>query len=794
MVMADMFQIETTATVILPGRCRKCENHQLAPPWLLPKGHQQLWKRPDLNMINAYLPMELLREIFLYSIESNQTKSGQLASVCRYWRSVITTIPGIWSTLRVGAWTVKERVTTWLQRAYPKKVIIEVQSDIQSPSNTTPFAALLSALTCTDQWHELTISSFPPEYLASQLGFQTACRMNVLRGLHVAAGCVDSLSFTHLLDLIPTEAPLSELRLYPSFATTHFLQSNWFPVLKNLRVLIVNGRGIQEPFSLLPAFTQLQIFEADHLPLPWYEPNINLPLLCTLQKLQIRASSVQWMAGREFRCLEECVILFPRHWMTVQQHGVQLPSCRKLTYHCYPMTTVQYLHAPQMKLLGLGSNDCKERRVYEHLHYLCTLDETIFKLTTLHLTLQCSEQAFVKVLKYFEHLQELVLSTAHPSSSWKCFLNSLAAKGSTNDQPKWDNWDTSDTWFSSQTWHVNVLPHLKYLGIKCPKGFSPSECLGNYPLFRLIAWTRAQSSSPLEHLKVWEGRGTTEDIVTDYVSSGYLQKYLGVAGKDYDSMVVTGMISQHLEFGHSGNPLFFQLHMTALFGQLQSLTILKPPSPIEIPILPHLEQIKRLSISLGTIPAYPLNIRLPLVHTLQWLYLGFSTTSWMIGRTFEALEECNVYYPKMECEYKGLQADLPVCTKLAWVSSPDIFYGVFCPNGLTVLQNVSENDIPSFEVSANLFSYSSLQTLRIGIRHYSGVDSLIQHIFCDSSEQGVWKNIRRVNMGVYYYLNGGRGLFNEMVGRQQHYAAKGWRKFMVYHTSDYSIIELEALM
>jgi hypothetical protein len=219
--------------------------------------------------------------------------------------------------------------------------------------------------------------------------------------LHVVAGCVRSPSFTHLLDLVPTEAPLSELRLYPSFASAYFLQPHWFPVLQNLTVLIVNGRDIHEPFELLPTFTQLQIFEADHLPLPWYEPNTNLPLLCTLQKLQLRASSVQWMAGRQFPCLEECAILLPHHWEAVQQHGVQLPSCRKLTYHGYPMTTVQYFHVPQMRAMELGSHDCKERRVYQQLRHLCTVDGRISKLTRLHLTLQCSEQAFIKVLKYW---------------------------------------------------------------------------------------------------------------------------------------------------------------------------------------------------------------------------------------------------------------------------------------------------------------------------------------------------------------------------------------------------------
>jgi hypothetical protein len=316
--------------------------------------------------------------------------------------------------------------------------------------------------------------------------------MNVLNMLHVAAGCVNSPSFAHLLNLVPTDAPLSELRLHPSFATNHFLQPHWLPSLQNLTVLILNGRDIYDPFDLLSAFTRLHTFEADHLTLPWYDLDTNLPLLRTLQKLWLRASSIQWMAGRQLPCLAECAILLPRHWEAVQQHEVHLPSCGKFIYHGYPMTTAQYFNVPQMRAMGLGSHDHRKQRVYQQLCHLFTLDGRVSKLTTLHLTLQCNEQVFLKVLKYLGPLQEFVLSIVHPSLFWKNFLESLAATPLIKFWPEWGPWEADhwewEQWYSSQTWHANVLPHLKYLGIQSLE-FASSE--------RGLGWSGANSNPDL---------------------------------------------------------------------------------------------------------------------------------------------------------------------------------------------------------------------------------------------------------------------------------------------------------
>jgi hypothetical protein len=682
-------------------------------------------------------------------------------------------------------------------------IVIDTQGGRQRPSNIQQFTALQDALESTGEWHELTITSFPPEESASQLDFQAAKPMNVLKILYVDAGCVNSPSFTHLLGLVPTGAPLSELGLSALFASAHFLQPHWFTVLQNLTVLIVNGRGIHEPFQLLPAFTQLQRFEADHLSLPIYEPNANLPLLQTLQKLHIRACSVQWMAGREFPCLVECVILLPQYWKPLQQYTVILPSCTKFTFHGYPITTIQYFHVPQMNVMELGSHDCNQQRVYQQLYHLWTLNSSISKLTTLHLTLQCSGRSLIKALKCMGALQKLILCIAYPSPSWEHFLRSLAAKPSTMDMPKLTLLWTQEKWkewTSSQTWHTNVLPSLKYLGIQSPKGFSQSQCLDNLPLLRLVAWTQAQLVPPLQHLNVWEGRGTTDDNVVDYISTGYMEKHLGPLEEGYDWMIVSRMVTQMLCIYGSDTPLF-KLYSTVLFRQLQALVCWGFHGDNHV--LAYLEQIIKLVICSSSIPAYPLDTNLPLVHTLQKLELSNSSFSWMLGRSFKQLKECIIMDPDdtsgdlSKC--KGLQVEMPACTRFEWTWPLVIPFPFFSSPNLQVLiwkpldSGFALNEAVLKSLHDFLLNCSCLQELDIKISHRPGLDSLIQFVFCDAWEQGVWHGIRSVGMSVRFHGSSenkkkkGSHFFNQMVGHQPDYE-KWWKEFKVNMEDEHKVI------
>ena len=438
--------------------------------------------------------------------------------------------------------------------------------------------------------------------------------------------------------------------------------------------------------------------------------------------------------------------------------------------------------------MELKSHDCNEQRVHQHLRHLCTANERISKLTALHLTIHCSEQVLIKVLKYLVPLRELVFSLADLSPSWQDFLASLAAKPSTNEWPTWDRWKSSEQWeqwCSSQTWSVNIFPHLKYLGIQCPTGYSHSECLDDLPLLRLIGWTRSYLTPPLEHLKVWEGRQSMDDIAIDYVSTGCLDKHLGESRKQYDGMIVMGMVAGHLIIHHDDAPLL-QLHSTVLFRQLKHLQF-SCDHDIEIPILPYLEQIKRLEIRGGFFPEYSLKIDLPLTHTVQWLELN-SSVSWVLGRTFKALREIciDMNAPGIQSRHEGLQVDLPACTTLELEGCPMSYLRFFSYSNVQIFRwlqppkhpNWAPFGLAAFNALHDFLStLSCLQTLYISVSQDLGTDPLVHFVFCGALEKGAWRDIRSVEMKIRFNSSSKASDFIDQTVGQQRYG-KWWKTFI----------------
>jgi len=398
----------------------------------------------------------------------------------------------------------------------------------------------------------------------------------------------------------------------------------------------------------------------------------------------------------------------------------------------------------------------------------------------------------MKVLKYLIPLQELVLSIPHPSPSFYIFLESLAAKPSTNEWPEWfssmDYHLGWEEWCSSQTWHANVLPHLKHLHIQCTKGFSQSARLDNFPLLRAIGWTRAYLTPPLEHLKVWEGRGSMDDITVDYTSIRYLDEHLGILSEEIDATIVKAIVTRRLAIAFPDTRLF-PLHSTALFRQLRHLELICN-SNHRISILPYLDQIERLKISHGYISDYSLNLDLPLTHTLQWLELHFSAPFWMLGRTFKALREFTIFGPPDESEnhsrHEGLQADLPACTTLGLFRCPIEYLHFLSCSNVQILR-WSQRSLQTFDLAAFnsfhdfLFTLSCLQNLDIFVPQGLGMDSLIDFVFCEASEHGVWREIRSVEMDIWFNPSSeseASHLFDQTVEYQPRYE-KWWKSFTV---------------
>ena len=238
-----------------------------------------------------------------------------------------------------------------------------------------------------DRWRSIVVaSSLTPEAFGEAVNFQTAKQFEHLTTLELGQRCQGSATLACLLDHISkTAIILSHMRLLTPCAATLFVQPSRSLVLSSLTTLVIDFKGISEPVSILPLLGNLQVFEATNLPLPNYATTISLPFLLTLKQLMLRAVPIQWMAGREFKCLEECTIIHALGQKQIQL-GINMPCCRALVYQGHPVSTLQHFHTPQARKMVLSTHDTRRKRVQRHLG-LFKLDGKLSQLHTLHLTL-----------------------------------------------------------------------------------------------------------------------------------------------------------------------------------------------------------------------------------------------------------------------------------------------------------------------------------------------------------------------------------------------------------------------
>ena len=116
--------------------------------------------------------------------------------------------------------------------------------------------------------------------------------------------------------------------------------------------------------------------------------------------------------------------------------------------------------------------------------------------------------------------------------------------------------------------------------------------------------------------------------------------------------------------------------------------------------------------------------------------------------------------------------------------SSDILRLLSCSN-IQTLRWWQFNPWTTFDLEAfkspydSLFNSPSLQILDIFVPHYLGVDFMIHFVFCGAREQGVWQDIRIVEVRVLFDVTSEVfSFFDKIVGHQQHYE-KWWKEFTV---------------
>jgi hypothetical protein len=470
-----------------------------------------------------------------------------------------------------------------------------------------------------------------------------------LKSVEVSIHCQQSARLNLLLDWIWTRERLElhELKLHPPFASKTFLVQDWSSVHYHLTTLIVNGRELREPVDILPHFKRLELFHAQHLPLPDYEVSTDLPLVQTLRHLHLEATSIQWIGGREFGRLEHCTITLPRRQQTIEPVG--FPACKDLAFDGHPLRTLALIRVFSVETMLIRSHDTDQGRLDAFLAQIQTGGEIFSMIRSLHLGIRCSQRAMVNAFHCMNSLEELTLSLQHPSDIGRALFHALRAKRSL----------LVNSIATQDRWSVDLLPSLTSLRLHYVRGHRSDADYEAVPFVRAVAWSRKQTASPLRELRVWAGTRTA----VDYASTDYFREHLGMEKccHHLDTSVCTSTLTQELTiYRHSWccltKLLGSKLDSSTIFSRLKildiSVDLLSLRRRINLSDLKELRRIKILRVTNVVLDPVPPDTRLPLFQTLREIYLKNVPTAWMSGHIFMNLTTLSIVISVYDARYQ----------------------------------------------------------------------------------------------------------------------------------------------
>jgi hypothetical protein len=464
---------------------------------------QEYWWLTQIVTPITRLPIELLQQIFLITIDEASGPPLVLLRVCKYWYTIVT---GIWASLELGIATPKDVVTKKLERNQRLlDILVDTESDRGHfiPSRGA-YGAILAVIEASSRWRSFVVETFPPqadlpEHLVSHgLQRSSGTVMSRLRTFKIKSACETSPLLDHILRILGTTASeaLTTVEI-KSANVISFLVPTHSSIFHSVRVLSLNTPGLPNPVDLLPHLHQLETLTASHLHLPVYQNDVNLPFIHTLRHLTLRSVSIQWMSGRTFDILESCTLLFPLHHHVLHTFRTTLPKCKHLTFEGYPLDILEGVSAHNLTHLSVTCFCSYKRWGNQELARFSNraLQEGRLAPQILHISIEATNQAWIKSLAFMSSLEELVIHSAQPSSLGAKALQSLVV------HPVHAN--NLGTTVTSGGWNTPVCPSLKRFGLRYRRWLRPSEHFDLIPDLASIIWSRQQSTFSLQSFRIW---------------------------------------------------------------------------------------------------------------------------------------------------------------------------------------------------------------------------------------------------------------------------------------------------
>ena len=609
------------------------------------------------------LPAEIMMEIFHIALGIGQLRGG-LMQVCRFWCNTIEGMASAWSSLDLGAVTTPERVQHLLGRAGTHPLAERINVDKAGIMAERLQPSLAMAGSKASQWQTLTIASLPQDEPVAQSNHALPSiqlrPMKQLRHLHITELVLSPL-LRSLLQNVATAAvgKLISMETHCFPAVQYLLQPTHSSIYCSLTTFIAKVPKMNQPVDLLPHFMQLEVLELTNLLLLVVVNSSPLPLAHTLHRLYLKSVSIQWMGGRVFSQLENCTIIAPLT-DTSPHHDVQLPACAALHFENWNVSPIGQFFAPALDHLRINSNAWSSyagnEQVVQHVRTGIGMG---LQPKSLSLSVTCSEKVLISVLQLLPGLVELRLDLSRPSALSKHFFTRLLAKPGNQLADKL-KFDWRELFRENVTeWRCTVCPSLRVLELKYHKWLRPGYNNDFLPPLLALSWSRKKTATPLQ-------------CDVHYKTSAHSWELLGVLrplGIEPLSRLRTtqdGQVTQlSLETATWKSAIFENARVIPFLSRLQVLQITSTSLGVKrvLNVLPSFHELRDLELSRVHIP--PLDVDLPLVHTLQRLSLRRSTLAWMDGLVFTKLQKFSVDEHDWPETFKR-KVGMPACTHIVF--------------------------------------------------------------------------------------------------------------------------------